>query len=479
MYDERIEHENESPANLGTLSTSVDQFPEIKTNDLGQFAGEALDRSDQHANEAGLYLAEAKRRVQRDRVFTWPVWLAENCSIAKTRANELIRVATGAILIEDLRKQTAARGEKHQQKKITMAVETSNANEKKATDPTPADKPDEPAPSDNEVIGPPPADAPQVTATMVEPPIIPAIAPVEMTPDHIEAEIARISSELYWLMEGAQVENQAASEAIVAALWVYKGALLAAWDPPPHGDHADEPETPDDQGDGGMPAPERGAGTAAWLAKSDAEMKARLSEQAAADAQWEKKASEDAAASRAKKAARAEKKAEKAPAPEPDYEADVGAWRPGDTGAGEGQTRRWAKVDADKVAKRKKDRLAADVRAADAIAKAEEATARAARKAARDAARVSEEAERMDRKATRDAAAHAKLMDRFENVYLGGRVKIAESDQAAYDLWSDKRWKEGQAAYVEVQKKDAEYVAAEKLKAAEKYPLVTLTFAPL
>lgn len=68
------------------------------------------ERSQGQFVAAGLYLAEAKRRVcAAPHGPTWPNWLAEHCHIKISRANQLIRLADGRTSVSRERAKNAAR----------------------------------------------------------------------------------------------------------------------------------------------------------------------------------------------------------------------------------------------------------------------------------------------------------------------------------------------------------------------------------
>ena len=259
MTHEYFEH-NEPSADIGTLAcanagSAVDMFPEIKTTiELARLAEASLMSSDEKANEAGRYLAEAKRRVQRDRVFTWPQFLEANCTIHKTQANELIRLATGGVTIDEHKKKASERVEKHGQKKIALAVLASNevAKSSRLADAGPP------------AFNPPtPAASTAVVLTEVE---AEAIEAAGSTPaalrEEFEAVFKRIETdiaEVTWIVEEAHIESKveyllrrstAALHAAEEAIEAYRLTVIELWDAPPagppHCDRVDDAETASD-----------------------------------------------------------------------------------------------------------------------------------------------------------------------------------------------------------------------------------------
>jgi hypothetical protein len=81
----------------------MENFKEIKTEEIGKLAMASIEKGDvardKSANlyiTAGQYLAEAKRRVQEMKVFTWPEWLAKHCPIGRSRANDCVVMLNGS-----------------------------------------------------------------------------------------------------------------------------------------------------------------------------------------------------------------------------------------------------------------------------------------------------------------------------------------------------------------------------------------------
>ncbi|MER9560962.1 hypothetical protein [Mesorhizobium sp. M0571] len=77
-------------------------------------AGEkANQKANDHAKSSGLYLAEAKRRIDTEhpygeRTKVWHGFLKSHCPVAPTRAHQLISVATGKTTEEEVKQKTAA-----------------------------------------------------------------------------------------------------------------------------------------------------------------------------------------------------------------------------------------------------------------------------------------------------------------------------------------------------------------------------------
>jgi hypothetical protein len=86
-------------------------------------AGEkAATRANDQAKSAGLYLAEAKRRIDEqhpygERTKVWIGFLAEHCPVKRGRAEQLIAIATGKTTEEEFHEKKRETDKKHRQKK--------------------------------------------------------------------------------------------------------------------------------------------------------------------------------------------------------------------------------------------------------------------------------------------------------------------------------------------------------------------------
>ena len=61
----------------------------------------AKDRAEQMYISAGLYLKEAKARVEKRKDITWVQYLIKHCPVGKSRAYELIAIADGRKTVEE------------------------------------------------------------------------------------------------------------------------------------------------------------------------------------------------------------------------------------------------------------------------------------------------------------------------------------------------------------------------------------------
>jgi hypothetical protein len=69
----------------------------------------AKDRAEQMYISAGLYLKEAKARVEKTEGITWVQYLIKHCPVGKSRSYELIAIADGRKTVEGVRAATNAR----------------------------------------------------------------------------------------------------------------------------------------------------------------------------------------------------------------------------------------------------------------------------------------------------------------------------------------------------------------------------------
>lgn len=72
----------------------------------------AKDKAEQHYKSAGLYLIEAKARVERTKGLTWVQSLVNNCPVGKSRSYELIAIADGRKTVEEVRAARKERDDK-------------------------------------------------------------------------------------------------------------------------------------------------------------------------------------------------------------------------------------------------------------------------------------------------------------------------------------------------------------------------------
>lgn len=73
----------------------------------------AKDRAEQMYISAGLYLKEAKARVEKRKDITWVQYLVKHCPVGKSRSYELIAIADGRKTVEEVRIATNERKAKH------------------------------------------------------------------------------------------------------------------------------------------------------------------------------------------------------------------------------------------------------------------------------------------------------------------------------------------------------------------------------
>jgi hypothetical protein len=66
----------------------------------------AVGKADEHYTAAGIHLLEAKERVKRTANLTWPAFLVSQCSIQRSRADELIAIAEGRTSLAEVRERT-------------------------------------------------------------------------------------------------------------------------------------------------------------------------------------------------------------------------------------------------------------------------------------------------------------------------------------------------------------------------------------
>jgi len=84
---------------MDLLDTPLDQ---IGASAHGHYkvAEKAAGKAEEHYKSAGIYLKHAKLRVLKTRGLTWPRWLADNCPIGKSRADEVIAISDGRKTVE-------------------------------------------------------------------------------------------------------------------------------------------------------------------------------------------------------------------------------------------------------------------------------------------------------------------------------------------------------------------------------------------
>lgn len=69
----------------------------------------AKDRAEQMYISAGLYLKEAKARVEKTKGITWVQYLIKHCPVGKSRSYELIAIADGRKTVEEVRTADTAK----------------------------------------------------------------------------------------------------------------------------------------------------------------------------------------------------------------------------------------------------------------------------------------------------------------------------------------------------------------------------------
>jgi hypothetical protein len=77
----------------------------------------AVGKAEEHYKAAGIHLLEAKERVKRTANLTWPAFLVSQCSIQRSRADELIAIAEGKKTLAEVRAASAARVREHAARK--------------------------------------------------------------------------------------------------------------------------------------------------------------------------------------------------------------------------------------------------------------------------------------------------------------------------------------------------------------------------
>jgi len=92
----------------------MSNYEEMSLEQIGAHAKAHVDtadkyegKRDEHIKSAGLYLIEAKARVERTKGLTWPAWLLHNCPIGRSRADEIIMIADGRTTVEAVRAKKA------------------------------------------------------------------------------------------------------------------------------------------------------------------------------------------------------------------------------------------------------------------------------------------------------------------------------------------------------------------------------------
>lgn len=87
----------EAFSEMGLPALGASAYASIQRGDVSKQRAEDLYKS------AGLYLAEAKRRVAKRKDMTWPQYLLAHCNVGQSRANEIIMIADGRTTLEDVR----------------------------------------------------------------------------------------------------------------------------------------------------------------------------------------------------------------------------------------------------------------------------------------------------------------------------------------------------------------------------------------
>jgi hypothetical protein len=63
----------------------------------------SIGKAEEHYKAAGIYLQDAKKRLAVSREMTWPAFLTAHCSVARSRADELIAIANGKTTLAEVR----------------------------------------------------------------------------------------------------------------------------------------------------------------------------------------------------------------------------------------------------------------------------------------------------------------------------------------------------------------------------------------
>src|SRR5690606_11394849 len=93
----------------------------------------ANNKANDHAKSAGLYLAEAKRRIDAEvpygeRTAAWTDFLAAHCPLKRTRAEQLIAIATGETTVEEARQNTAPRPRSTRERRSSLSLRTNKVH---------------------------------------------------------------------------------------------------------------------------------------------------------------------------------------------------------------------------------------------------------------------------------------------------------------------------------------------------------------
>lgn len=94
----------------------------------------AKDRAEQMYISAGLYLKEAKARVEKRKDITWVQYLIKHCPVGKSRSYELIAIADGRKTVEEVRTEknkTSQETRQRQRGTSTASGQTSSKTEQK------------------------------------------------------------------------------------------------------------------------------------------------------------------------------------------------------------------------------------------------------------------------------------------------------------------------------------------------------------
>jgi hypothetical protein len=109
---------------------------QLPIDTLGKQIKAHIDTGDKTASEAeehymaaGLLLIDAKERVTHTKGLTWTKFLADQCGVGRSRANELIAIADGRTTVEEVRDNVRDRVAKHAKSRQPAAVTNGQSSE--------------------------------------------------------------------------------------------------------------------------------------------------------------------------------------------------------------------------------------------------------------------------------------------------------------------------------------------------------------
>jgi hypothetical protein len=96
----------------------------------------AVGKAEEHYKAAGIHLLEAKERVKRTANLTWPAFLVSQCSIQRSRADELISIAEGRKTLDEVRsgnRERDGRRRERQSSAVAHGKSSEKTQEKQST----------------------------------------------------------------------------------------------------------------------------------------------------------------------------------------------------------------------------------------------------------------------------------------------------------------------------------------------------------